>query len=115
MHRDASGHRYFYTNTADQANGQYHKRERQLGLREAITPENALILYQTDIRRIGLGMQQGTRGYWLEKGSDTSIEVLDLDTRYPAGEREHPTETVISKFSPHLRSNIKIHREYLIS
>ena len=60
-------------------------------------------------------MQQGTKGYWMEKGSDTSTEVLDLDTRYPAGEREHPTETVISKSNPQLRFNIKIHRKYLIS
>ena len=88
MHRDASGRRYFYTNTADQANGQYHRWERQLELREAIIPENALILYQTDIGRIGPGMQQATMGYWMEQGSDSSTEVLDLDTRYPAGERE---------------------------
>ena len=115
MHRDANGRKYFYTNTADQANGQYHRWERQLELRGAIIPENALILYQTDIGRIGTGMQQGTRGYWMEQGLDSSTEVMDLNTRYPAGGREHSTETVISKFSPQLRSNIKIHREYLTS
>jgi hypothetical protein len=51
----------------------------------------------------------------MEKGLDISTEVLDLNTRYPAGGREHPTETVISKFNPQLRSNIDIHRKYLTS
>ena len=45
MHQDASGRRYFYTNTADQANGHHHRWDRQLEPPGAIMPDNALILY----------------------------------------------------------------------